>query len=384
MLNRIKSIVSRIYEASFSRSMFRLDRKEREAVLAAFPEPRDDVERSFFQYRCHMQSASRLLRVLQSVLAYPAFLFLLLKSGKAPEEAEKTDTAVYISYGIGENIIPDSLAEGFARIVTVTDTPLYFTKRERAWFLPVWKRYWRYPYFLLKCYTKMGVYAALARLHRPRALIVYSEFSFTGSLLTAYCEHVGLEHINVLHGEKLLNIRDAFVRYHRFYVWDETHRAVFAQMRAEPAQFIVEAPPMLRLRLPPEEPRCFDLTYYAGALTEHQLERLQRCFSHLRQQGLRICVRVHPRFGDLASAKARLEGCFFEDGSEVPLELSLARTGACCGIISTVLHQAHQCGKQIVIDDVSDPEKFSLAKDLGYQMLEVSHRLLSELILEVK
>ena len=153
MLSRIKSIVSRIYEASFSRSMFRLNRKEREAVLAAFPQPRDDMERSFFQYRCHMQSVSRLLRVFQSLLAYPVFLLLMLKSGKAPEAGEKTDTAVYINEGIGTDIIPDSLTARFSQILTTRDSALFFTKRERDWFLPVWKRYWRYPYFLLKCYN---------------------------------------------------------------------------------------------------------------------------------------------------------------------------------------------------------------------------------------
>ena len=378
MLSRIKSIVSRIYEASFSRSMFRLNRKEREAVLAAFPQPRDDMERSFFQYRCHMQSVSRLLRVFQSLLAYPVFLLLMLKSGKAPEAGEKTDTAVYINEGIGTDIIPDSLTARFSQILSTRDSALFFTKRERDWFLPVWKRYWRYPYFLLKCYTKMGVYAALERAHHPRALIVYSEFSFTCSLLTAYCAHVGMEHINVLHGEKLLNIRDVFVRYHRFYVWDESHKDLFLQMRAEPSQFVVEAPPMMRLRLPQEATRRYDLTYYAGSLTECQIDRLRACFAGLRRQGLRICVRVHPRFGNLSLVREKLEGCVFEDAKEISLEQSLAETGACCGIISTVLYQAHLCGKPIVIDDVSDPDKFSLIKDLGYQMLQVPHRLLSE------
>lgn len=378
MLKHVKAFISYIYEKSFRSSMFRLKRIERERILAAFPEPKDFLERSFFQYQCHMQSVSRLLRFCQSAVAYPVFLALLLGSFRSSAKKARTNRAVFISYGIGKEIIPQSLTDRFGEIIRVDDSPLLFTKRERRWFLPVWKRYWAHPYFLLKCYTKVGMYAAIEQTYQPEALIVYSEFSFTSSLLTAYCEAIGLEHINVLHGEKLLNIRDVFLGYHRFYVWSEEYRKLFLQMRAVPDQFVVEAPPMLQLKLPDHAEKEYDLTYYAGSLTQPQLALLRPCLDKLKDRGMRICIRLHPRFGDNQLIRQQLEGFSFEEANAVSLEHSLARTGACCGIASTVLQQAYLCGKDIVIDDVSDPEKFLLMEDLGYQMLQVPHRLLSD------
>lgn len=377
MLKYVKAFISHIYEKSFQGSLFRMDRAAREAILASFPEPADRIERSFFQYRCHMQSVSPLLRFAQSLISYPALLILLLV-GVGNERTPKAEaSAVYISYGIGKEIIPRSVYGQYPDIVQINDTPLLLTKKERAWFAPVCKRYWKHPYFLLKCYTKVGVYAAIRRLYQPKAIIAYSEFSFTSSVLTDYCEHIGLQHINVLHGEKMLNTRDSFVSYHRFYVWNDGYRDMFIRMRAQKDQFLVEQPPMLRLKLQENIPQVYDLTYYAGNLTKEQLGRLRPMLVSLQREGRKICIRLHPRFGNRESFQNLPAGFVLEDPAEVTIEESLAKTKYCCAAVSTVLYQAVNCGKPIVIDDISDPLKYAFMKDLDCQILKYPYQLLS-------
>ena len=41
--------------------------------------------------------------------------------------------------------------------------------------------------FCLKCLVKIGLYANYIESYRPKAVVVYNEYSFTSSLLTAYC-----------------------------------------------------------------------------------------------------------------------------------------------------------------------------------------------------
>ena len=377
MLKYVKAFVSYIYEKSFRGSMFRLDRAAREAILSSFPEPADRIERSFFQYRCHMQSVSAALRFAQSLISCPVLVVLLLFGVRNRKTPKERASAVYISYGIGKEIIPKSVYGQYPDIVQINDTPLLLSKTERTWFASVCRRYWRHPYFLLKCYTKVGVYAAIRYLYQPKAIIAYSEFSFTSSVLTDYCEHIGLEHINVLHGEKMLNTRDSFVSYHRFYVWNEGYRDIFIRMRAEERQFVVELPPMLQLQLPENIPQIYDITYYAGNLTKEQLGRLLPIFDVLRQEGCRICVRLHPRFGDKEGLQNILTGFTLEDAAKVPIEESLAKTNSCCAALSTVLYQAINCGKHLIIDDISDPLKYEIMKDLDCQILKYPHQLLS-------
>lgn len=377
----VKKAVSRLYAGLFREDMFRQTRQERERLIRSFPQPQNRVERSYFQYCCHMASTPKLLQWAQNFLAVPILSLLWAGSCRRSFTGEsKSERAVYFTDGIGTEIIPDSLRKEFSSIASVDyQSGLFFGERERKWILPVWKKYWKSPYFILKCYVKIGLYAAQIKACQPAALIVYNEYSFTSSLLTEYCHSLGVEHINVLHGERLYNTRDTFVCYHRFYVWSAAYRNLFLAMGAEPAQFRIEQPPLLLLSLPEAVPR-YDLTYYLGDQPQGRLLELYRTLEPLRVRGYRVCIRFHPRFGNRRRTREIFSDYFTEEPESVSIADSMAHTGLVCGIASTVLFQALWAGKPVVLDDISDRERFDLLTDLGYTMLGCPHTLLSSIV----
>lgn len=370
--------VGSAYEYWFQKNLFRQTKSMRQAVIDAFEEPADDFERSYFQYSCQMKSLPAAIRALQNLVAIPALAVLLLISrAGADGEGARKRKAVYLSDGIDESIIPDVLKEEF-EITALYGASCHFGRYERKWMRPVIRRYWRSPYFLLKCYVKVCMYAELIRTYHPAALITYAEFSFSSSLTTAYLQSRGIEHINVLHGEKLLNTRDVFVRFHRFYVWDESYCNLFVRMRAEKSQFRVEIPPACRLHVHREAAFRYSMTYYMGNQSEEQMINLREFLDTLEEPKERICIRMHPRFGNRERIRGIFSAYSLEEPETVPLEQSLGMTRCACGLMSTVISQALWANVPIILDDVSDTQRFALLADLQYPLLERPHRLLSE------
>lgn len=69
-----------------------------------------------------------------------------------------------------------------------------------------------------------------------------------------------------------------------------------------------------------------------------------------------------------------------EDVRKLGIEESLRRTRNAVSVFSTVLNQAYYNGIGVVIDDVSDPQKYSRLAGAHYIMLCKRHRHLSELL----
>lgn len=70
--------------------------------------------------------------------------------------------------------------------------------------LHVFLRYPLYCYFLLKVTIKVAGYSFMITKYQSKAIVVHNEYSFTSSILTAYCETRNVLHINVMHGERCI------------------------------------------------------------------------------------------------------------------------------------------------------------------------------------
>lgn len=349
--------------------------------LSRFPEPVDDIERSYFQYRCQMRLAKRCAPTLlnaASLLLLP--LFQLKLSRQEPVSAQQPTDAVF-AYEGRPNILPNSLQQVFPRWVQCSDfqncaalnaNDIRFLRRLR----------YRYPFsffFRFKCMLKIAMYRSMLDQYAPKAVIVSEEYSFTSSLLTAYCREQGVEHINVMHGEKGYYIRDSFFHFDRCYVWSEFYQRLFMQLRAEPSQFLTELPPAL---LPWTEMRVekeVDYTYYLQAEYGTALRIIAAQLNRLRSSGCTVAVRLHPVYSDRKAVSQIFDGCIVEDPKKMPIETSILRTRHVIAKCSTVLLQAHINGVPIVIDDVSEPENFHKLQEMQYHILECEHFLLSEL-----
>ena len=242
----------------------------------------------------------------------------------------------------------------------------------------------RYPtafYFRFKCMAKLAMYRSLYETYRPKAIIVSEEYSYTSSFLSEYCHRLGVEHINVMHGEKLYYIRDSFFCFDRCYVWDECYRRLFCDLRTEPAQFRVELPPSMQPWEKPSTPPEVDLTYYLQAEPTEQRMQIAAALHTLQARGMVIAVRPHPLHCDDTLLEI-FSGFALEMPGDCSIEQSILRTKCAVSLYSTVLLQASINGVAVVIDDLTAPERFVQLKSLRYIMLDKPHGLLSALLQE--
>ena len=381
LLQTLKSVVDRLN--SRRDPLFAVSVTRQKAFLESLPEPKDLLERSYAQYRCQMMLERPILRVMYqaaAMLLLPVYRRNLLR--RPVPRKEETADAVF-AFGGPDTIFPRSLRQEFPGVRQVRDfqNALFLTGEDCSFLRELARRYPTAFYFRFKCMAKLAMYRSLYETYRPKAFIVSEEYSYTSSFLTEYCHRLSVEHINVMHGEKLYYIRDSFFCFDRCYVWDECYRRLFCDLRAEPMQFRVELPPSMQPLEKPSAPPEVELTYY---LQEEVVPGVYPCIAQalkiLQARGMVIAVRPHPLCTP-PEAMQYFEDFLLEDRS-ISIEQSILRTKCAVSLYSTVLLQASINGVAVVIDDLTAPERFAQLKSLRYIMLDKPHKLLSALLQE--
>jgi hypothetical protein len=376
----LNNITNRIYKKN--QALFSIDVEEQRKFLNKFPEPRDLFERSYFQYRCQMKKLITLYVIIQNIAALvllPVYHIKLTIVQKNIERQAKKNCAVFFTDGIPIQTIPECLSKEYYEIILCNFAEeMYINKYEKKIMYELFLRYWYSPYFLFKCMLKIGMYAAKIEKFSVRAIISYSEYSFTSSVLTEYCHLRRVEHINIMHGEKLFNIRDSFVQYDKYYVWNEYYINLLSDLRVDKEQFRVAIPESVRLDYINNYKPIYDYTYYLGGEKTEELLTIRDTLLRTGSPIKRICIRYHPRYCDPNEIKRIYKDFQIENPIEVPLNISLSKTRLVVSLFSTVLYQAYESGKDIVIDDVTNKLKYKKLKELGYIMLEKPHKKLSE------
>ena len=381
LLQTLKSAVIRLN--GLRDPLFAVPVARQKAFLESLPEPEDLLERSYAQYRCQMMMERPILRVMYqaaSMLLLPVYRRQLLRR-PAPQKMQAAD-AVF-AYGSEDTILPESLRGEFAHICQVRDfqNELFLTGEDCSFLRELARRYPTAFYFRFKCMAKLAMYRSLYETYRPKAIIVSEEYSYTSSFLTEYCHRLGVEHINVMHGEKLYYIRDSFFHFDRCYIWDEYYRKLFCALRAEPTQFRVELPPSMQPWDSQGVEKAVDYTYYLQEeVVPGVYPRIAQALKTLQARGMVIAVRPHPRYTP-PEAMRFFQNFLLEDCS-ISIEQSILRTKCAVSLYSTVLLQASINGVEVVIDDLTAPERFAQLGSLRYIMLDKPHGLLSALLQE--
>ena len=381
LLQTLKSVVNRLN--SRRDPLFAVPVTRQKAFLESLPEPEDLLERSYAQYRCQMMLERPILRVMYqaaAILLLPVYRRNLLRR-PAPRKEETAD-AVF-AFGGPDTILPRSLRQEFPGVRQVRDfqNALFLTGEDCSFLRELARRYPTAFYFRFKCMAKLAMYRSLYETYRPKAFIVSEEYSYTSSFLTEYCHRLSVEHINVMHGEKLYYIRDSFFCFARCYVWDECYRRLFCDLRAEPMQFRVELPPSMQPLEKPSAPPEVELTFYLQEeVVPGVYPRIAQALKILQARGMVIAVRPHPLCTP-PEAMQYFEDFLLEDYS-ISIEQSILRTKCAVSLYSTVLLQASINGVAVVIDDLTAPERFAQLKSLRYIMLDKPHKLLSALLQE--
>lgn len=381
LLQALKSAVVRLN--SRRDPLFAVPVARQKAFLESLPEPKDLLERSYAQYRCQMMLERPILRVmyqLAAMLLLPVYRRQLLR--RPPPRKEETADAVFLSED-SERLLPETLRTAFPVLCQAWgyQGSSLLRKEDLALLSTLRRRYPTAFYFRFKCMAKLAMYRYQYELYHPKALIVDEEISYTTSFLTEYCHRLGVEHINVMHGEKLYYIRDSFFCFDRCYVWDECYRRLFFDLRAEPTQFRVEIPPSMQPWEKPSTPPEVDLTYYLQEEPTEQRMQIAAALHTLQARGMGIAVRPHPLYCDDTLLEI-FSGFALEMPGNCSIEQSILRTKCAVSLYSTVLLQASINGVAVVIDDLTAPERFAQLKSLRYIMLDKPHGLLSALLQE--
>ena len=365
-------------------TLFDVPMARQKAILEGLPEPKDLLKRAYAQYRCQMMLERPILRAgyqLAAMLLLPVYRRQLLR--RPASRKEETADAVF-AFGGPDTILPCSLRQEYPGIRQVRDfqNALFLTREDCSFLRELARRYPTAFYFRFKCMAKLAMYRSLYETYRPKAIIVSEEYSYTSSFLTEYCHRLGVEHINVMHGDKLYDIHDTFFCFDRCYIWDQFYRDLFCELRAEPTQFRMEMPPSMQPWDAQDVEKAVDYTYYLQAETSQMLEKIAKSLQTLQKSGAVVAVRPHPLYSDMETVRRLFTDFEIEETAEVGIETSILRTRHVIGLYSTVLYQAHINHVPVVIDDLTAPERFAQLKSLRYIMLDKPHGLLSALLQE--
>jgi hypothetical protein len=360
--------------------------------LNSFPEPEDLLQRSYFQYLCQQFKKPLYTKFTLNLLCVPllVIIYLIGKIKKNPVCIGKKFSALSIME-VSPSRVPSTLKNKHRNIKEIKfDRNLYLSPKAEAIFRQLVFRYWYEPYFITKCLMKLQIYAFSIETYKPDIIISSCEYSFTSSVLTALCRACNIQHINIMHGEKLLNFQDAFAEFDQFYVWDDHYKSIFTKLRGGTLDYIVELP---NSNFIPKNNKTlkYDFTYYMG--WEGCVEDLYKIRSSLRllaSQNYRVCVRIHPNLGkELTFINSNIYYEIFkefdnEDANLVPLDSSLAGTRNPVSLFSTVLFEAVSLGICPVIDDCSDANLYNTLQALDYIICKKKHLKLSSFIAPVR
>ena len=381
MIN-IKKLVSSLNQHT---SLFEKDIAKDVMYLNSFKKPKNKLQRSYFQYKCQNFDKRLYVRLRSNLIAililFPSILFLIIKGlfkRKKKFEEQQKNSAVHIFLGI-KDVIPQALKNEFVTFEQIDFAQNWYLKITDLSVILNLLFYIRSPYFVFKCISKIAIYRGVIDKYYPGAIICTSEYSFTSSVLTLYCNLNEVKHINVMHGEKLLSIRDSFFEFDKCFVWDIHYANLFKELRADKNQFKIDTPPSLYFKKTNKKPE-YKYTYYLGSETETDLVKIKGALSKLKIHKSKICIRSHPRYTDLNIVKKVFKMFEIEDTKDVSIEESVNNTQNVISLYSTVLYQSLISGKSIVIDDVSQPLIFKKLNDLSFILLSKPHNKLSEII----
>lgn len=380
MLQKLKAI----FEKAQPVSIFDVPVAEQRRFWEQFPKPKDDLERSYYQYLCQrylMRRGRGALLNCGAIFLLPLYCWTLRKATTGINGDEGKKGAIFPFF---EN--PETLPLSLRQEFDIQRKPdfqkkMHLTQADFHYLQQIRRKYPFSFYFRLKCMLKLAMYSYAIDFSHPKAIICSQEYSFTCSFLTDYCRFRGVEHINIMHGEKLYFIRDSFVHFDRFYVWDQHYVDLFKGLGAEETQFRIEVPPSLRF--PPLEPidKQMDYTYYLGNETLEQIEDILANLAILRERGAKVAIRIHPiYFSHSKFLRENPRGFAIEQKEDCSIEESLLRTGCAISLYSTVLLQAAFNNIPYAIDDLSNPLLFKRLKEMRYLLLSKPYTLLSELI----
>lgn len=352
----------------YNKHLFDIPVKKQINYMNFLGEPKNDLDRSYKQFLCQEYFSPLWLKMFWCMVSFvivPVLLVVFWWKGRKVHFEYKVET-IAEKKGMDE-IIPQELSSKYLICREEWNAGFCFTNADvRYLFHKVFG--WRRPYFILKAMMQIALFSARITRYAPERIITHLEFSFCSSLLTDYCHYKGVRFINVMHGEKLLNIRDSFFHFDECYVWDKHYVDMFVKLKAESSQFRIAVPPSLKIDCNVHlNPVVYaDYKYYLAHITDNEMAGIAKSMAFVKEEGKSVKYRIHPRYTDLTILRKYIT----EDEIELPKNVSILESVSnmkcAVGSYTTVLLQAHLAGKKVLLDDVTYSHIYEQLKEYGY------------------
>ena len=362
------------------KTLFDISPKVQTEFLNTIKAPNTDVARSFAQYKCQClftPSWKKKSRGIVAVVVTPLFMLWCTIQGLFTKRGTEVEAIGHFKEY--PEILPESLLSDYSincdlwankHLLSLGDVG-FIIKRLTAYIL--------HPYFCFKCIFNISKYGYFIKKYNPRAIIDHAEFSCTSSILTDYCNSRSIQHINVMHGEKLFYIRDSFFRYNKCYIWDEFYENLFLSLRAASGQFIIEKPRVFHVDIESkrDEKNYADYKYYLQVPNINEMESILKSMEFAKKAGLTVKYRLHPNHMNDEAFKI-ISKEEIENPHEVDIETSMASCNNVVGSYTTVLVQAYFSGINVIMDDVTYQSRYKQLKEFKYILSNTNVKRLSE------
>lgn len=364
------------------KSLFDIPVEVQRRFLDSLGEAKNDIDRGFKQYLCQNLFVPKwkvLAFNIAAAIIMPFIVLLFLIKGCFLKKGAQIDTMIERK-GMDE-VVPDIVMHKYHPESSFWNMGSSMSFHDLRFLIKLILRAPHYPYFVLKSWMNVVHYSDMIRRHSPKVMIQFGEFSFSSSILTAYCHKYGIKHVDIMHGEKLYYIRDAFFHYDECYVWDEHYFKLFCELKAEPTQFIVALPESIHINTKQHinDAVYADYKYYLAATSEIEMKEIVESMQFAIRNGKKVKYRPHPRYTDMSLLRKYVKEEEIEDYKKVGILDSISNLEYAVGSYTTVLSQAFFSDKKVLLDDVTFKSEYEKLKGMKYILSSKNCPLLSEM-----
>ena len=377
MISSIQELVYKLSQGD--KTLWDIPAKEQERFLNALKEPKDDIARSYNQYKCQSLFVPLWKRILHGITSIIAGIILLptalVSSLFIINRDKKRIIGQFYEY---KELIPEELNEMYlisngewGRNFALLPCDLLFIMTKLFNYLYA-------PYFCFKCVLNLSKYRFFIIKYSPEIIADHAEFSCTSSFLTAFCNKEGIKHYNIMHGEKLFYIRDSFFRYDKCYIWNNYYKDLFVKLRADDSQFVVDCPILKRIQERKKKDNLHvDYRYFLQVPSINEMESILGSMRFVKDAGKVVKYRLHPNHMNLDAYKL-IPQDEVENPKEVDIIDALINSDYLVGSYTTSLTHAFSAGFKVILDDVTYLERYDKLAEYQYVLIKQNVLKLSD------
>lgn len=382
----LKNYISRILQKErdfYQKSVDVLFGRDLDRDISVFQalHPKNDFERSIAQHKCQVYPFKKDVFKLNclSLFLIPVIFVLLLLKKKSHVKDDSSTIVCYYCFNLPGSL-PGALQDRGISFLTSEECPYYLNEKDAGFLFRFFIKSFWHPFLSFRVLLKVAKYRAIIdSFSKLETIAITGEFTDTSSAMTQYCHENGIKHYDFMQGEAFGSPRSSFFHFDKCYVWDQHYKDMFIGFGATPEQFEVTLPQCLQKINGNHDEKIVDYTYYLGGDADEELSIIGAAMKKLAAKGYTCEVRPHPRWSDMEKVKKEFDGISIQDTKSVNIDQSILQTKNAISLYSTVLLQSFYNDVNVVIDDLSAPEKFKMLESYQYIMLNKPHQLLSEI-----